>query len=112
VKHPWDATDDIPEITSLVPYILLITEPELMHCKMVTLKADLMSIFESMLIVQLDQHKVNKSGFAWGKEIVQKLETLLGKVWDVSGTKQVSPGVTTLAPHDDLTKLGESGRFI
>ena len=111
VKHPWDATDDTPEITGLPPDIVLLAELETMHRDMAALKADLTSSFESTLIAQLDQREVGGSGFARGNEIVQKLETLLEKVSEVSRTAQLSPRATAL-PHDDLPELGESGGFI
>ena len=112
VKHPWDGTDETPEITGLPPDIILLAELESMHREMAALKADLMSSFESTLIAQLDQREVGGSGFARGNEIVQKLETLLEKVSEVSRTAQASPGVTALGPHDDVLELGESGGFI
>ena len=85
---------------------------ESMHRKMVELKADLTSIFESTLIVQLEQREFGGSGFTQGNKIVQKLETLLEKVLEVSRTAWTSTGVTALAPHEGLPELGESGGFI
>jgi hypothetical protein len=111
VKHPWDASDDTPEITGLPPDIVLLAELESMHRDMAALKADLMSSFESTLIAQLDQREVGGSGFARGNEIIQKLETLLEKVSEVSRTAQVG-ATAPPPPHDDLPEIGESGGFI
>ena len=73
---------------------------------MAALKADLKSSFESTLIKQLDHRKVGGSGFAKGNEIIEKLETLLEKVSEVSRTSQMPPCDPAL---EDLTDLGESG---
>ena len=40
VNHPWDATDDTPEINGLLPDIVLLTELKSIHCKMTALMAD------------------------------------------------------------------------
>ena len=64
-----------------------------------------------MLIAQLEQREVGSSGFARSNKIVQKLETPLEKISEVSHTAQLSPRATTL-PHNDLPELGEGDGFI
>ena len=109
VKHPWDSTDDTPEITGVPLDIVLLVELESMHRKMAALKADLKSSFEATLIKQLDQREVGGSGFARGNEIVDKLETLIEKVSEVSRASQESPGELARSPFDDLPEVGDGG---
>ena len=101
VKYPWNATDDTPEITGLPPDIMLLAEIESLKHDMANLKADLASSFQETLIDQLDQRQVGGSGFARSNEILEKLETLIQKVSEVSLPAQTAPAAPLLPSLED-----------
>ena len=112
-KHPWDSTDETPEITGIPPDIVLLAEMEGMQRKVADLLAEQKASFESMLVNELDRRDVGGSGFAHGNEIISKLENLLQKVSEVSlraQTSTVVPSVPLL--YDDQLELGESGGYV
>ena len=49
MKHPWDATDDTPEITGLPPDTVLLAKLESMQLKMQAMLDDQHSKFEATL---------------------------------------------------------------
>ena len=110
-KHPWDATDETPEITGVPPDILLLVEMESMQQKIEDLKTDLQASFKSTLAQELDDRNVGGPGYARGNDILAKMDTLLDKLTQVSSAVQASPAVPALPPHDPAD-LGDSGEFV
>ena len=112
VRYPWDATDYTPEITGLPPDIVLLAKIESMKLEMAALKADLKSTFEKTLTEQLDQREVGGSGFARGNEIIDKLETILERVAEVSRAAPASAAAPAPAAAEDMLGLGEGNRHV
>ena len=81
---------------------------------MANLKTDLTSSFQETLIDQLDQHQVGGFGFSQSNEILEKMETLLQKLSEVSLSAQTAPAAPSLPPLEDepAPDLEDVGGFV
>ena len=57
VRHPWDATEDTPEITGLPPDVVLLNGIKELKMEVKELKAELKASFKDTQIKQLNQER-------------------------------------------------------
>ena len=104
VKYPWSATSKTPEITGILPDIVLLAKIKALQLKIEHLKDDHKLSFNLTLVNRLDQSKIGGSRVVCGNKFLKKVTTLHERVVHVFAVVQ-APTVYTPAVHDDLVEF-------